>query len=107
MVRHADLMGKVFILSQKEEARGAPAQGVFIQVRDVETNELLAETRTDREGAYEFPRFDVGIYHLMVGALRLRMEVVPESEDVNELAKVVILILPEEMARGGRPSRRR
>lgn len=97
-VRLAPVRGRVFLSSEKEDSGDIPGADVRVQVRDIATDELLAETFTDKNGTYELPEFDIGRYYMHVGALRLELLVVPESVAGEELPKIIILIIPEEMA---------
>ena len=97
-VRNAEILGRVFAAGDREEEEEHPAENVIIQVRDFEEDEdILSETRTDKEGSYELPRFDVGTYWLHVGKLRLEMRVVAESDASGELPKIIIVLLPESL----------
>lgn len=98
LVRHAVIRGRVFFASERQGQTEQPAPNVLIQVKVPETGEVLAKTVTDKEGSYILPQVDIGIYYLTVGKLRLSMKVVAEAEKVGELPKVVICVLPREMA---------
>jgi len=99
LVRHAVIRGRVFFSSDRQGQEEQPAPGVLIQVKVPETGEVLAKTETDKEGSYVMPQMELGIYHLYIGKLRLNMKVVPEAEKAGELPKVVLCVLPREMAR--------
>ncbi len=53
---------------------------------------------TDENGDYELPMVDIGKYYLFVGRLRLEMRVESEESAPGELPKVIIVMLPREMA---------
>ena len=99
LVRHAVIRGRVFFTSERQGQPEEPASGVLIQVKVPETGEVVAKTATDKEGSYILPQVDLGIYHLMIGKLQLNMKVIAEAEEVGELPKVIICVLPREMAR--------
>ena len=99
LVRHAVIRGRVFFASERQGQEEQPAPGVLIQVKVPETGEVLAKTETDKEGSYVMPQMELGIYHLFIGKLRLNMKVVAEAEKAGELPKVVLCVLPREMAR--------
>lgn len=99
LVVHAPIKGQVFLSSVEETSGEMPAKDVPVSIRDVEKNEVICETTTDADGAYELPMLDVGRYFMFLGALRLNLVVEPEETPADELPKVIIFIIPEEMAR--------
>ena len=98
-VSHAEIEGKVYIASQEAGLREQPADDVNVQIKDLD-DQLLSETLTDEEGSYTLPRIDVGEYKLHIGGLTLNLSVEEDSDRWDEqLRKVVIVIIPEQMAR--------
>ncbi len=100
-VKFADIHGQVFIASEKRGSRELPAKGVYVQVMDVPSNHVQRTATTDDDGKYTVAQLPPGWYTLHIGALQLSLEVTAESPDVRELPKIIIAILPKEMARDG------
>jgi hypothetical protein len=98
-VKFADIHGQVYIASEKKGSRELPAQGVYIQVRDVQSNAVQQSTTTDEQGKYTLTRPAPGRYTLQIGAMSLSLEVTQESPDIRELPKIIIAILPKDLAR--------
>ena len=97
-MKYADIHGQVFIASEKRGRKETPAAGVTVQIQDVQSNYVLRTTNTDEQGRYDFARIDPGEYKLVIGALRLKLKVIPEPLNTQELPKIIIAVLPKEMA---------
>jgi hypothetical protein len=98
-VTHADIQGKVFLASARQGEEEEPAVNVKVQVRDLKTDEVLREALTDKEGYYSLPMLEPAHYLLIIGRLKLELDVKPEQQSLTELPKILIVILPEEMTR--------
>jgi len=98
VMKYADIHGQVFIASEKRGRKETPAAGVTVQIQDVQSNYVLRTTNTDEQGRYDFARIDPGEYKLVIGALRLKLKVIPEPLNTQELPKIIIAVLPKEMA---------
>lgn len=99
IVKQADIVGQVFIASERPGRRDEPAANVTVQIRTLEDDEVVQETRTDKDGAYKLPMLAVGKYNLRIGALKLPLIVEEDPAPEGELPKVIITILPKEMLR--------
>lgn len=97
-VYHAEIKGRVFIVSEEEGEEEYPGEDVRVRVLDEETDDVILQTRTDKEGYYDFPRIDVGTYILNIGRLRLNMEVLPDEAPEGQLPKIIIVMIPKELA---------
>ncbi len=97
-VRNAEILGRVFVVGEREEEDEYPAEDVRVRVTEQENNEVLSETRTNADGRFELPQFDVGTYWLYIGKLRLELRVIEDPEMVAELPKIIIAVIPKEMA---------
>ena len=97
-VRNADIHGQVFLASEREGQDETPGPDVIVQIRDPKDGTILQKGRTDKDGKYTFAQLDVGLYELRIGALKLKITVVPETEAGTELPKVIIVIIPRIMA---------
>lgn len=98
-VRHADIDGQVFIASERAETDEIPAVGVTVQVRDLENKEVLRSAATDAEGRFKLPMLDPSTNLLLIGSLKLKLLVTPETTPQGERPKVVIVIIPKQMTR--------
>jgi hypothetical protein len=98
-VTHADIQGKVFLASARQGQDEAPAPNVRVQVRDLESDKVLREAFTDKEGYYSLAKLEPAQYLMIIGRLKLQLDVKPEQQPLTELPKVLIVILPEEMTR--------
>ncbi len=98
-VTYAEIQGKVFLASARQGEDEKPAPNVRVQVRHLETDEVLREAFTDKEGYYSLPRLEPMQYLMLVGRFRLQLNVNPELQSLAELPKILIVILPEEMTR--------
>ena len=98
-VTYADIQGKVFLVSSQQGQDEIPAANVRVQVRDLQTEKVLREAFTDAEGYYSLPKLEPTRYLMIVGRLKVRLEVRPEAQAITELPKVLIFILPEEITR--------
>jgi len=98
-VRNADIHGQVFLASEREGQDETPAPDVIVQIRNFKDQSILRKARTDKQGMYTFPKLDVGPYELRVGGLKLKLTVEPEVLSATELPKIIIVILPRQMAK--------
>lgn len=98
-VTDADIQGKVFLASARQGEDETPAPNVKVQVRDLETDKVLREAFTDKEGYYSLPKLEVAQYLMTIGRLKIQLDVKPEKQSLTELPKILIVILPEEMTR--------
>jgi len=98
-VRHAEIRGRVYISSEREEEEEVLGVNVHVRVTTMEDEAVICEAMTDANGAYELPMIDIGKYYLYVGRLRLEMHVEPEETLPGELPKIIIVMLPKEMAK--------
>ena len=96
-VTYADIQGKVFLASARQGEDEAPAVNVKIQVRDLETDKVLREALTDKDGYYSLPKLEPAQYLMIIGRLKLQLDVKREKQPLTELPKILIVILPEEM----------
>ena len=99
IVTHADIQGKVFLASARQGQDETPAANVKVQVRDLESDKVLREALTDKEGYYSLPKLDPAQYLMIIGRFKLQLDVKPEQQPLTELPKILIVILPEEMTR--------
>ncbi|OVE75619.1 hypothetical protein BVX97_04335 [bacterium E08(2017)] len=98
VLKQATIQGQVFFLS--EDAEQKPAKEIDIRVNTAETKKKLYETKTDKEGKYLLPNFDIGRYQLVVGRLKLGLVVTtPEKakERVRRASKKIIVFIPEAL----------
>lgn len=95
-VRQADIVGQVFLASEKPEEREKPAAKVRVQVRTMDAKEVLRETYTDKDGGYTLPKLDLGRYRLWIGSLKLILTVEGE-QPAGELPKILIVVIPKPM----------
>jgi hypothetical protein len=98
-VRNADIHGQVFLASEREGQDETPAPDVIVQIRNPEDQSILRKAEPDKDGMYTFPKLDVGPYELRIGGLKLKITVVPEIQSAKELPKIIIVILPRQMAK--------
>ena len=98
-VTYAEIQGKVFLAGSRQGDDEVPAPNVRVQVRDLQTDEVLREAYTDKEGYYALPRLEPAQYLMIIGSFKLRLNVKPEMQSLTELPKILIVILPEEMTR--------
>jgi hypothetical protein len=98
-VTYADIQGKVFLNSARQGEDESPASNVKVQVRDLETGQVLREALTDKEGYYILPKLEPAEYLMIIGRLKIQLIVKTETQSLTELPKVLIVILPEEMTR--------
>ncbi len=96
-VTYADIQGKVFLASARQGQVETPAPNVKVQVRELQTDKVLREALTDKEGYYSLPKLEPAQYLLIIGKLKLHLNVRPEEQPLTELPKILIVILPEEM----------
>lgn len=93
------VMGRVIFLGDDKREESAAA-GVRIEIRTKE-KKLIAETKTDDSGMYSIPKLDVGAYDLVVGRLRLELEVeatkAPAEGETEDQSKVIVLFIPREV----------
>lgn len=98
-VAHAEIRGRVFIAGETEGAEEAPAPNVLIRVMDERERTEIRRTRTKDNGDYTLPVLDLGRYRLLIGGLRVDLLVEERDEDrTDESPKVVIFVLPKELA---------
>ena len=98
-VTYAEIQGKVFLASARQGQDEIPARNVKVQIRDMETDKVLREALTDAEGYYSLPRLEPAQYLMIIGRLKIQLDVKPEEQTLTELPKILIVILPEEMTR--------
>lgn len=98
-VTYAEIQGKVFLASARQGEEEEPAANVKVQVRDLQTDKVLREALTDKEGYYSLPKIEPAQYLMVIGRLKLQLDVKPEEQSLTELPKILIIILPEEMTR--------
>ena len=96
-VTYSEIQGKVFFSGVREGVEEEPAPNVRVQIRDVESDKVLRETRTDKEGYYSLPKLEPAEYLMLIGAFKIQLVVRPETQSLTELPKILIVILPEEM----------
>ncbi len=98
-VTHAEIQGQVFLASVVQGEEEKPAPNVRVQIREMDSDKVLREAITDRNGYYSLPKLEPDQYLMIVGRLKLQLDVKPETQQVHELPKTLIVILPEELAR--------
>lgn len=98
-VKQADIIGQVFIASEAEQEQEKPAPNVRIRVLPLDDDQVLREAYTDKEGFYTLQKLDVGRYRLYVSSLKLILTVEPGEQAATERPKVVIVIIPKQMAK--------
>jgi len=98
-VTYAEIQGQVFLASVAQGEEEKPAPNVRVQIRETDSDKVLREAVTDSNGYYSLPRLKPDEYLMIVGRLKLQLNVKPETQQVNELPKILIVILPEEMTR--------
>ena len=79
-VTHAEIQGKVFFSGVREGVEEEPAPNVRVQIRDVESDKVLRETRTDKEGYYSLPKLEPAGYLMLIGAFKIQLVVRPETQ---------------------------
>ncbi|MGD9874957.1 MAG: hypothetical protein AB7T27_11925 [Kiritimatiellia bacterium] len=100
-IRSAAIEGKVFLLTEEQGEEEIPGGEVDVKIRLRDDREILHHIQTRRDGSYELPKLEPGEYDLLVGELRLALEVVPETSERAGLKKVLIIMIPRDMS--GRP----
>ena len=96
-VTYAEIQGKVFLASARQGEEEEPASNVKVQVRDLKTNKVLREAVTDKAGYYSLPKLEPAKYLMIVGRLKLHLNVEPNQQPLTELPKILLIILPKEM----------
>ena len=103
VMEEATVRGRVVVLETRRTDRHAP-EGLDVQVwsradekKGVE-KKLLHETKTDEDGLFALPLLAVQEYELVVGEVKLRLIVVPRSEERKdqEEPKILLILLPKE-----------
>lgn len=98
VLRQSSISGRVFLLSQ--DAKDSVAEQLKIQIRDRTEQKLLFETRTDKEGRFALPNLDVGKYGLIIGRLKLVLEVrepLTGPTSARRIPKTIIVFIPEAL----------
>lgn len=98
-VKQAEIVGQVFIATERPGEQEEPARDVRVQIRIPENDEVIYETRTDKIGGYTFPQLKVGAYRLVIGGMKLNLLVESTPVEIGELPKVIITILPRDLVR--------
>lgn len=99
VVQQADTVGQIYIASDRPGQEEEPARNVRVRVVIPENDEVVFETRSDKNGGYTIPRLKPGAYHLHVGALQLALLVDSAIPSNAQLPKVIITILPRDLTR--------
>lgn len=99
VVQNADVVGQVYIASERPADEDEPARNVSVRVIIPENGDVLFETRTDKNGGYIIPRLKPGAYRLHIGALQIAFFVESVVPSNPQLPKVIISILPRDMLR--------
>lgn len=99
VVQNTDVVGQVYIASERPADEDEPARNVSVRVIIPESGDVLFETRTDKNGGYVIPRLKPGAYRLHIGALQIAFFVENLAPSNPQLPKVVISILPRDMVR--------
>ena len=104
VMEEATVRGKVVILETRREDRKTVG-GLRIEVWTTEPDnprirdERIHRTRTDDEGLFSLPSVEIGRYVIIVGELRLGLQVVPKANvraDQQE-PKVLLILLPKDV----------
>jgi len=113
VMEKATLRGKIVVLEDREQERRT-LEGMNVQVWSIankvsgekesgkvrpERGKLLHDTETDDLGMFSLPTLDEGKYILLLGELRLLLQVVPKAADrENQQEPAILLIMvPKEV----------
>ena len=99
VMKQADIRGRVFLLTEADKPP-QPAPNIKIAVQTYDDGKLLRETASDDEGRYSLPSLDVGRYTLMVGTLKLELQVkdpdqVPAGSQT--IPKTLLVFIPRDV----------
>lgn len=97
-IRSAPIEGKVFLVASEEGEDEVPGRNVDVRVTRRGEREVIYHTMTVKDGSYQLPRLDPQDYSLRIGDLRLDLKVFPETSSRQDLSKVLIIMIPREMA---------
>ena len=99
MLQQADCVGQIYIASDRPGEEEEPARNVRVQVVIPENNDVVFETRSDKNGGYTIPRLKPGAYRLHIGALQIPLLVDSAIPSNAQLPKVIVTILPRDLTR--------
>jgi hypothetical protein len=99
VIQQADTIGQIYIAGDRPGEEEEPAKNVLVRVAIPENDEIIYETRSDKNGGYMIPRLKPGVYRLHVGGLRIALLVDASAPSNAQLPKVVITILPRDLTR--------
>ena len=100
-IRCAPIEGKVFLVASEDGEEEIPGQNVDVKITRPGEREMIYHTLTLKDGSYELPRLEPQDYRMQIGDLRLDLKVFPETSDRQDLSKVLIIMIPREMAGPG------
>jgi len=75
-----------------------PAAGVPVRVWDVESRTFIHEVTTDRNGFYQLPRLESGVYYLTFDWTRIELVVVDAATGLAQQPHDVIAVIPRGVA---------
>lgn len=90
--------GRVVLLEEGRSGRRA-VEGLRVQMWSLDDDVMIHDTRTEREGFFDLPRFELGYYRLHVGRMRLIVEIIepqPIPEGYVEAPKVLFILASAE-----------
>lgn len=104
VMEQATVRGRVVILESRREDRKTVG-GLRIEVWSTDPDDpnardsRLHRTRTDDDGLFELPLLDLGRYLMIIGDLRLSLQVVEQSANRRgqQEPKVLLILLPKDV----------
>ena len=91
--------GRVVLLEEGRSGRRA-VEGLRVQMWLFDEDQMIYETRTEQDGFFDLPRFELGFYRLLVGRMRLIVEIVepkPVPLGYMQAPKVLFILVSAEV----------
>ena len=98
VIRAAAVRGRVFMAAESRNEDETPAEKVRVELREKDSDKVLAKALTDEQGYFDLPEQTPDAYRLLVGGLTIPLIVEPVPPKENDLPKVIIFVLPRKMA---------